>query len=119
MRSPAAIIDLDAPLPAEGIPGGLRGARGGDGIAHIGSCGVSEPAHHDLAVDRGAQLGLALAGTLPTTDDVGMRLAKPGASSSQAGLERGVQLLIVRTQRGVGDLDARRAAAVGHGRAPS
>ncbi len=118
MSSPAAIIDLDAPLPAKGVPGGLGRSRRGDGIAHIGARGVGKPAHHDLAVDGGAQLGLTLAGTFPTTDDVGVRMTQATARSSQADLERGVQLLIVGTQGGVGDLRTRRLAAGGHGRAP-
>ena len=112
MRSPAAVMISTRFSQPSAFQAGCAARGRGDGVAHIPRVAFGEATHEDVLVDGGAQLELAVAGAFLAVDDVGVRLAQACAGGDDARLEGGVQLLVVRAQGGVGDLDAR---CVGHG----
>ena len=108
-----AAQDLDAALPAEGPPGRLRGSGGGDGVAHVlpRARARSGPRGCPCRSGERSSNSPSPARSRPA-DDVGVGAAEAGARRHDAGLEGRVQVLVVRTQGGVGDLDAGVAASV-------
>ena len=110
-----AAHDLDARLPAECPPGRLRGPGGGDGVAHVlRACRTrSGPRGCRVSMGERSSNSPSPARSRPA-DEVGVGLAQAGAGGHDAGLEGRVQVLVVRPQGGVGDLEARCGSAVGH-----
>ena len=109
-----AAQEREALGPAERSPGRLRGARRGDRVADVLARGRRETADEDVGVDGRAQLEGRVARALAAADDVRVVLTEASAGTFQAALESGMQSLVVRAERRVGDLDALAACGIAH-----
>ena len=100
--------DGQAALPAEMEPGRLRTASGGDRVLDVIADAAREGADQDVGIDRRADLEGPVAIALDAIDDVAVVAPEARSRPLEAGLELGVELLVVGAQGGVGDLGTRR-----------